>query len=77
MFQIANKVDVDRAIPILIVILGPLNTLISDSAASEFEFMPCKMGIKVIGGSMTKVTFSMTKEELHHFHLVNILLVKS
>ena len=32
---------------------------------------------KVISGSMTKVTCSMTKEELHHFHLVNNLLVKS
>ena len=32
---------------------------------------------KVISGSMTKVTYSTTKEELHHFHLVNILLVKS
>ena len=32
---------------------------------------------KVIPGSMTKVTRSTTKEELHHFHLVNILLVKS
>ena len=32
---------------------------------------------KVTSGSMTKVTCSMTKGELHHFHLVNTLLVKS
>ena len=32
---------------------------------------------KVISGSIIKLTCSMTKEKLHHFHLVNILLVKS
>ena len=35
------------------------------------------MIFKVISGSMTKVTCSMAKEELRHFHLVTILLVKN
>ena len=39
--------------------------------------MTCNNMCKVISGSMTKVARSTTKEELHHFHLVNILLVKS
>ena len=47
-----------------------------DQATSE-ALLTCPY--KVISGSMTKVTCSMTKEELHHFHLVFccILLVKS
>ena len=57
-----------------------LNYLCLNTAWARFMFnspQECFQPFKVISGSMTKVTCSMTKAELHHFHLVNILSVKS